>query len=75
MSDLIERLRTELVVNPTNDWTAFAHDIEAACKEIERLEARVAELEGALREIALDTTNPTNQISWAAERAEKALRD
>jgi len=35
--------------------------------------ARVEELETALREIALDSDNPTNQRTWAAERADKAL--
>ena len=44
-------------------------------KQIEKLQARINALEGALREIALDSTNPTNQRSYAAERAEQALQD
>jgi len=42
---------------------------------IKKLQARINALEGALREIALDSTNPTNQRSYAAERAEQALQD
>jgi len=59
MRDLIERLRTELAVNPSNDWTQFAHDVynataglEAQAKRIELMEVdqgayeeRLAELE------------------------------
>ena len=53
MSDLIERLRE--VLDDMHHLTAEVHD------EIERLTARIEELEGALQRIALDTVNPTNE--------------
>jgi len=58
----------ETVTIPANDWGE-------SLRERKALLYRIEQLEGALREIALDSTNPTNQRSYAAERAEQALQD
>ena len=78
----IEQLTAELRLYRTGEaYLLAAAEIERLQRayrppdlvEYNALQARVEALETALREIALDSDNPTNQRTWAAERADKAL--